>query len=93
MDEPFGALDNITRADLQEEILHLKKTLHKTIVFVTHDILEALRLGDRLAVMHEGRLEQIGARAELIHAPATTFVRDLLQKTAKHMQTFVEYFQ
>ena len=60
MDEPFGALDPVTRDALQGELLNLKKSLHKTIVFVTHDIVEAFRLGDRIAVMNGGRLEQVG---------------------------------
>ncbi len=83
MDEPFGALDAITREALQDEVLRLKRELHKTIVFVTHDILEALRLGDRIGVMNAGKLEQIGAPQELLHAPATPFVRALLARARR----------
>lgn len=62
MDEPFGALDAMTRSALQEEMIHLNQKLGKTIVFVTHDIFEAFRIADRIAVMHKGKLEQIGTK-------------------------------
>lgn len=77
MDEPFGALDAVTRDQLQTELVRIKKTLDKTVVFVTHDLFEALRLGDRIGVMKEGRLEQIGTRDELLHNPGTPFVAEL----------------
>lgn len=80
MDEPFGALDPITRASLQQEFLDLKKRIQKTIVFVTHDISEAVVLGDRIAVMHAGRLQQVAAPKELISRPATDFVVALLSR-------------
>jgi osmoprotectant transport system ATP-binding protein len=82
MDEPFGALDAITRDSLQQELISLKQRLRKTIVFVTHDIGEALRLGDRIAVMHRGRLEQIGSQDELLNHPKTEFVRSLFEKSS-----------
>lgn len=82
MDEPFGALDAITRDGLQQEMLALKQRLHKTIVFVTHDLNEALLLGDRIAVMHRGNLEQIGTGEELQQNPQTEFVRDLFGMTS-----------
>ncbi|MBU4009411.1 MAG: ATP-binding cassette domain-containing protein, partial [Proteobacteria bacterium] len=66
MDEPFGALDALTRETLQNELLNLKKHLKKTIIFVTHDIFEALLLGDRIAVLHQGNLEQIGGKREIL---------------------------
>jgi osmoprotectant transport system ATP-binding protein len=77
MDEPFGALDALTREVLQQELLNLKKQLKKTIVFVTHDLHEALLLGDRIAVLHKGHLEQIGTKKDILDAPATQFVKDL----------------
>jgi len=80
MDEPFGALDAVTRTRLQSELLELKARLGKTIVFVTHDLFEALKLGDRIAVLHEGRLEQVGSGQELHHSPRTPFVRELFQQ-------------
>jgi osmoprotectant transport system ATP-binding protein len=77
MDEPFGALDAVTRETLQDELLDLVRRLRKTVVFVTHNLFEAVRLGDRIAVLHEGELQQVGPAAELYHRPATTFVADL----------------
>lgn len=88
MDEPFGALDAITRDTLQQELLKLKHALGKTIVFVTHDIFEALLLGDRIAVMHEGRLEQLGTPQEVVTRPATAFVKDLFGKPAEQLSAF-----
>ena len=90
MDEPFGALDALTRDTLQRELLALKERLEKTIVFVTHDIFEALTLGDRIGIMHDGRLEQIGTKEEILAAPATEFVRQLLDKPARQAAMFRE---
>jgi osmoprotectant transport system ATP-binding protein len=79
MDEPFGAVDPITRAHLQDEFLRLQRRLRRTVVLVTHDIDEALRLGDRLAVLATGgRLEQYGTPAEVLARPATPFVADFV---------------
>lgn len=85
MDEPFGALDAITRDQLQQELLRLKAAIGKTVVFVTHDIFEALTLGDRIAVMHEGVLHQVGTRREVLRRPATDFVRDLFGRPAAQL--------
>lgn len=85
MDEPFGALDALTREGLQQELLRLKERLKKTIIFVTHDIFEALLIADRIAVLHQGNLEQIGSKSELLNAPATRFVRDLFAKPARQL--------
>jgi osmoprotectant transport system ATP-binding protein len=85
MDEPFGALDALTRDTLQQELLSLKARLGKTIVFVTHDIFEALTLGDRIAVMHDGQIDQLGVKEEILGAPATPFVRDLFAKPATQL--------
>jgi len=90
MDEPFGALDALTRDILQQELLALREQLKKTIVFVTHDIFEALTLGDRLAVLHAGRLEQIGTREEILRTPATDFVRELFAKPAQQLAAYGE---
>jgi osmoprotectant transport system ATP-binding protein len=92
MDEPFGALDALTRDTLQQELLALKKKLTKTIVFVTHDIFEALTLGDRIAVLHEGKLQQVGPKEEVLSKPATPFVRELFEKPAKQLAAFREVF-
>lgn len=86
MDEPFGALDALTRDQLQKEFASLKSELKKTVIFVTHDIFEALSLGDRIAVMHRGRLEQIGTGEEVLGSPETQFVRDLFEKPARQLK-------
>lgn len=78
MDEPFGAVDEITRRTLQKEILRLQQQLHITVIFVTHDIKEALRLGSRVLVMETGRISQLGTPEEIKTAPADDFVRELI---------------
>jgi osmoprotectant transport system ATP-binding protein len=79
MDEPFGAIDPISRERLQNEFLRLQAELRKTVLFVTHDIDEAIKMGDRIAVMREGgRVEQYATPAELLMAPATGFVEDFV---------------
>lgn len=80
LDEPFGALDAITRADLQTAFLAIRRDLGLTAVLVTHDLSEAFLLADRVAVLREGRLEQIGPAGELRAAPATHYVRELLRR-------------
>ena len=88
MDEPFGALDALTRDTLQQELLTLKQRLNKTIVFVTHDIFEALTLGDRIAVLHGGHLQQIGTKEQILQHPATDFVRELFAKPAQQLAAY-----
>jgi osmoprotectant transport system ATP-binding protein len=88
MDEPFGALDALTRDALQQQLLSLKQRLRKTIVFVTHDIFEALTIGDRIAVLHEGELQQVGTSEEVLGRPASPFVRELFEKPAKQLAAF-----
>jgi osmoprotectant transport system ATP-binding protein len=79
MDEPFGAIDPINRERLQNEFLRLQAELRKTVVFVTHDIDEAIKIGDRIAVMQEGGvLAQYAAPAELLMRPANAFVEDFV---------------
>jgi osmoprotectant transport system ATP-binding protein len=92
MDEPFGALDALTRDTLQQELLSIKRKLDKTIVFVTHDIFEALTLADRIAILHAGNLEQIGTKEEILGSPATPFVRDLFAKPAQQLAAFRDMF-
>jgi len=79
MDEPFGALDPLTRDSLQAEFLRLKSRVGKTILLVTHDLAEAFRLGDRVALMHEGRLVQIGTRVDFRLRAASPFVEEFLR--------------
>ncbi len=88
MDEPFSAVDAVTRELLQQELLKLKKQLDKTIVFVTHDIFEAFTLADRIAILHEGRLQQVGTKEEIISSPETEFVEKLLMKPKKQLSAF-----
>jgi glycine betaine/proline transport system ATP-binding protein len=81
MDEPFSALDPLIRRDMQDELIRLQRDLRKTIVFITHDLDEALRLGDHIAILKDGRLVQVGAPIDIITNPAddyvTEFVRDV----------------
>jgi osmoprotectant transport system ATP-binding protein len=79
MDEPFGAVDAIVRQALQRELVRIVRTLKTTTLFVTHDVAEALLLADRVVVMRDGRVEQAAAPEELLDAPATQYVRDLVR--------------
>lgn len=78
MDEPFGAVDPVVREHLQNEFLALQKSVRKTVLFVTHDIEEAVRLGDRIAVYGQGTIEQFDAPAAVLGAPATPYVADFV---------------
>lgn len=78
MDEPFGAIDAITRARLQGELLSLQRKLHKTILFVTHDVEEALRLADKIIVMRKGRIVQFDTPLQILTQPADEFVAKLV---------------
>ena len=75
LDEPFSALDPLIRREMQDEFLRLQNLLHKTIVFITHDFDEAIRLADRIAIMYEGQIVQLGTAEELVTNPATDYVR------------------
>jgi osmoprotectant transport system ATP-binding protein len=87
MDEPFGALDEVTRVHLRAQLKSLRDRLGKTLIFVTHDIFEALDLGDEIGVMHQGSLQQLGDGATLIKSPATPFVEQLFKKRAEMLRT------
>src|SRR5436190_4157038 len=78
MDEPFGAIDRIARERLQNEFLRIQREVRKTVVFVTHDIDEAIKLGDRIAIMNQGRLEQYDTPTAILAKPASDLVIDLL---------------
>ncbi|AME07386.1 betaine/proline/choline family ABC transporter ATP-binding protein [Bacillus siamensis] len=80
MDEPFGALDPITRDSLQEEFKKLQKTLHKTIVFVTHDMDEAIKLADRIVILKAGEIVQAGTPDDILRFPANEFVEEFIGK-------------
>jgi len=82
-DEPFSALDPLIRRDMQKEVIRLHKEVGKTMVFITHDLSEALKLGDRILIMRDGRLVQIGSGAELVGAPVDEYVRDFVSEIPK----------
>ena len=79
MDEPFSGLDPLIRRQMQDELVELQGRLHKTIVFVTHDLHEALKLGDRIAIMRSGEIAQIGAPEQIVREPADDYVREFVQ--------------
>lgn len=82
-DEPFSALDPLIRRDLQRELARLHAEVGKTIVFITHDLTEALKLGDRIAVLREGELVQVGRPEEVVGAPADAYVADFVREVPK----------
>ena len=78
-DEAFSALDPLIRREMQDEVLRLQERLQKTVIFVTHDLDEALKLGDRIAIMKDGRFVQVGSPAEIVGAPADDYVREFVR--------------
>ena len=83
MDEPFSALDPLVRKDMQFELLSLQRKLEKTVVFITHDINEAFKLGDTVAIMRDGRLIQVGTPEEMSASPADNYVREFIDSADK----------
>ena len=83
LDEPFSALDPLIRRQMQDEFLRLQSLLRKSIVFITHDFLEALRLADRIAIMRDGQIVQIGTAAELVLSPADSYVGDFTSEVPR----------
>ncbi|MGI9307549.1 MAG: quaternary amine ABC transporter ATP-binding protein [Gammaproteobacteria bacterium] len=83
LDEPFSALDPLIRREMQDEFLRLQSMLHKTIVFITHDFDEAIRLADRIAIMYEGGIDQIGAPESLVLHPRTDYVREFVKDISR----------
>lgn len=79
MDEAFSALDPLIRKDMQDKLIELQGKLNKTILFITHDLNEAMRIGDRIAMMRDGRIEQIGTAEEILQNPANNFVADFVK--------------
>jgi glycine betaine/proline transport system ATP-binding protein len=75
-DEPFSALDPLIRRDMQDEVIRLQKEVKKTMIFITHDLLEALKLGDRIAIMKDGHFVQVGTPEEVVAHPADAYVAD-----------------
>ena len=86
MDEPFGAVDGITRGQLQEELLRIYRETGITVLFVTHDISEALKLGTKVLVMDQGEIQQYAPPAELLRQPATPFVERLVEKERRQVK-------
>lgn len=82
-DEPFSALDPLIRRDMQKEVIRLHHEVGKTMVFITHDLDEALKLGDRILIMRDGEIVQVGAPDEIIGAPADDYVRDFVAEVPK----------
>lgn len=79
MDEAFSALDPLIRKDMQDQLIDLQASLNKTIVFITHDLNEAMRIGDHIAMMRDGRVEQIGTAEEILQNPANNYVADFVK--------------
>jgi glycine betaine/proline transport system ATP-binding protein len=82
-DEPFSALDPLIRRDMQDEVMRLQHEVNKTMVFITHDLSEALRLGDRIAIMRDGQFVQVGTPQEVVSAPADDYVRNFVRDVPK----------
>lgn len=79
MDESFSALDPLIKREMQDQLIELQQKLGKTILFITHDLNEAMRLGDRIAMMRDGRVDQIGTAEEILNAPASDYVRQFVR--------------
>jgi glycine betaine/proline transport system ATP-binding protein len=82
MDEAFSALDPLIRDEMQDQLLELQATLHKTIIFITHDLDEALKLGNHIAILRDGRLVQVGTPQDILQNPADEYVRKFVEKRA-----------
>ena len=93
MDEPFSALDPLIRRQLQDQFMALSDQLHKTTLFITHDLDEAIRLGTRIAIMKDGRIVQIGTPEEIVTNPADDYVRDFVQNISKLKLVFAHTIQ
>jgi glycine betaine/proline transport system ATP-binding protein len=78
-DEPFSALDPLIRRDMQDEVVRLQEETGKTMLFITHDLPEALRLGDRIAIMRDGAIVQLGTPEELVGSPADDYVQNFVR--------------
>ncbi len=83
LDEPFSALDPLIRREMQSELLRIQSVLHKTVIFITHDFDEAIRLADRIAIMKDGEIIQVGTPEELVTKPATSYVAEFTRDVAR----------
>ncbi len=86
MDEPFGAVDEITRSSLQDEIIRIQKEANLTIIFITHDIREALKLGSKVLVMDKGEIQQIDEPKEILNNPKNDFVKKLIERELSYIK-------
>lgn len=91
LDEPFSALDPLIRRQMQDQFLHLQSALHKTIIFVTHDIAEAVRLADRIMIMKDGKTEQIGTPDEILDHPANAYVEEFTRDAREGLRKRSSY--
>jgi glycine betaine/proline transport system ATP-binding protein len=89
-DEPFSALDPLIRRDMQDEVIRLRREVNTTMMFITHDLSEALRLGDRIAIMRDGRFVQVGTPAEVVGAPADDYVENFVRDVSRSHVLAVE---
>ncbi|MGI6452833.1 MAG: quaternary amine ABC transporter ATP-binding protein [Syntrophomonadaceae bacterium] len=90
MDEPFSGLDPLIRREMQDELIRLQREMHKTIIFVTHDLNEAMRMGDRMAVMRQGEFVQVGQPQEIIANPADEYVERFVHDVRRKIKLAVE---
>lgn len=85
LDEPFSALDPVIRRDLQDQFLDITRSMKKTAIFITHDLEEAMKLGNRVAIMRDARIVQVGKPEEILSAPADTYVRDFVRGISRQL--------
>jgi glycine betaine/proline transport system ATP-binding protein len=83
-DEPFSALDPLIRRDMQDELLRIQEVVHKTMIFITHDFLEAIKMGDHIAIMKDGEFVQVGTPEEVVAHPANDYVRDFTEDVPRY---------
>jgi glycine betaine/proline transport system ATP-binding protein len=83
-DEPFSALDPLIRREMQDELLSIQKMVQKTMVFITHDFLEAIKMGDHIAIMKDGEISQIGTPEEIVANPVDQYVRDFTEDVPRY---------
>ncbi len=83
-DEPFRALDPLIRRDMQDELLRIQEVVHKTMIFITHDFLEAIKMGDRIAIMKDGEFVQVGTPEDVVANPADDYVRDFTEDVPRY---------
>ena len=83
-DEPFSALDPLIRREMQDELLDIQKKLQRTMVFITHDFLEAIKMGDHIAIMNDGEISQVGTPEEIVANPVDHYVKDFCEDVPKY---------